>query len=89
MIGLPGIMLALAGVAMGDAGDAGESGESGDVRILVLTAWRDWDALLEATGGRLSRPILGTELSGPQPHSLADHYERVDMQADGDLDLSL
>lgn len=70
-----GNLVALAGVAVGD------ETASSDASILVLTAWRDWDALLDATGGRLNRPILGTETAGPQPHSLADHYEFVHTEA--------
>lgn len=78
IVGKLGIMAALAGVAIGNE-DA-----STDVPILVLTTWSDWDSLLGATGGRLSRPILGTELAGPQPPSLADHYELIDMEANGE-----
>jgi len=58
--GKPGISVVLAGVAIPAERVAA------DVPILVLTAWRDWDSLLDATGGRLNRAILGTELVGPQ-----------------------
>jgi hypothetical protein len=76
--GKSGNLVAFAGVAVGD-----ETAGS-DAQILVLTAWRDWDALLDATGGRLNRPILGTETAGPQPHSLADHYEPIHAEANDD-----
>ena len=79
--GKPGNLVALAGVAVGD-----ETGGS-DAQVLVLTAWLDWDALLDATGGRLNRPILGTETAGPQPHSLADHYELIHAEANGEAEL--
>jgi hypothetical protein len=77
--GKPGNLVALAGVAIGD--DPGAS----DVGIVVLTAWRDWDSLVSATGGRLNRPIQGTELAGPQPHSLADHYELIQADVGGEM----
>jgi len=79
IVAKPGITAAVAGVAIRD----GEA--TSDIPILVLTAWRDWDSLLGATGGRLNRPILGTELAGPQPLSLADHYELIDMEAYGEV----
>ena len=76
----PGNLVALAGVAIRDE----ETGT--EVPILVLTAWRDWDSLLEATGGRLNRQIQGTELAGPMPHPLADHYELIHADTDGESD---
>jgi hypothetical protein len=76
--GKPGISVVLAGVAIHAERVAA------DVPILVLTAWRDWDSLLGATGGRLNRAILGTELVGPQPLSLADHYELIGAEAEGE-----
>lgn len=75
IIGKPGSVAALAGVAILDEEDPS------DVQIMVLSAWRDWDSLLGATGGRLNRPILGTENAGPQPPSLADHYELIDIES--------
>jgi hypothetical protein len=78
IVGKPGITSALAGVAIRNEDPAS------DVPILVLTAWSDWDALLGATGGRLNRPILGTELAGPQPPSLANHYELIGPEALGE-----
>jgi hypothetical protein len=75
-----GNLVAVAGVAIRE----GETGT--EVPILVLTAWRDWDSLLEATGGRLNRQILGTELAGPMPHPLADHYELIQADTDDESD---
>jgi hypothetical protein len=77
----PGNLVALAGVVITDE----ETGP--EVPILVLTAWRDWDSLLEATGGRLNRQIQGTELAGPMPHPLADHYELIQADTSGWSDL--
>lgn len=78
IVGKPGITAALAGVAILDEEDPSHA------QIIVLTAWRDWDSLLGATGGRLNRPILGTEDAGPQSPSLADHYELIDAEANGE-----
>ena len=70
-----GLTAALVGVAMGDP-DAADG-----TPILVLTAWSDWDSLLEATGGRLHRPLTDTELVDFEQHSIADHYDLVDTDA--------
>ncbi len=76
----PGNLVATAGVGIEDEENRPE------VPILVLTAWSEWDSLLEATGGRLNQPIQGTERSGPMPHHLADHYELIRAElGDGDL----
>jgi len=47
----------------------------GDARIAVLTAWAEWDLLLAATGGRLDRPLLDTELADLEQPARADHFE--------------
>lgn len=67
-----GASAAVAGVALDDK-DAADG-----IPILVLTAWRDWDALLKATGGRLNWPLLNTELADFEEHSVADHYELME-----------
>ena len=70
-----GSSAAMAGCAL-----AGKDPVDG-IPILVLTAWRDWDALLQATGGRLNWPLLNSELADFEEHALADHYELMDMGA--------
>lgn len=49
----------------------------GNVRVVVLTAWTEWTLLLGATGGRLNRPLVGTELEDLEEPATADHFELV------------
>ena len=47
----------------------------GDVRIAVLTAWAEWDLLLAATGGRLERALLDTEITDLEQPATIDHFQ--------------
>jgi hypothetical protein len=50
----------------------------GDARIAVFTAWEEWDLLLAATGGRLEKPLLDTELTDLEQPARADHFQLLD-----------
>ena len=67
-----GLLAAEAGVET-DGED--EVMRDGDVRIAVLTAWAEWDLLLAATGGRLDKALLDTELTDLERPASADHFE--------------
>jgi heme-degrading monooxygenase HmoA len=69
---IEGLLTGVAGV------EAGRGDETGEARVVVITTWTEWNALLSATGGRLSRPLLGTELPGLERAAVADHFELVD-----------
>jgi hypothetical protein len=66
-----GLLCVRAGVGRG-AADA-----RGEVLVLALSAWRDWDAVLAATGGHIDRLLKSTELIGLERPMGVDHYELV------------
>jgi hypothetical protein len=72
LVSRPGLTAAVAGVW---AGGREATLTPGDAGIVVLTAWTEWDALLAATGGRLERTIIDTELSDLERPARADHFE--------------
>lgn len=49
--------------------------------VVVLTAWTNWDLLLAATGGRLNRPIIDTELADLERPAIADHFELFEAES--------
>ena len=72
LIGRPGMWAAVAGVWAGGREVTLTPGEAG---IVVLTAWTEWDGLLGATGGRLERTLIDTEMSDLERPARADHFE--------------
>ena len=48
---------------------------SDEVPVVALSAWRDWDAVLEATGGHIDRLVEDTELIDLERPIAVDHYE--------------
>jgi hypothetical protein len=67
-----GLLVALAGV---ETDEADAVPVEGNARIAVLTAWAEWDLLLAATGGRLDKALLDTELTDLEQPASADHFE--------------
>lgn len=53
-------------------------GRAGGAAIVALTAWRDWDSVIAATGGHLDRLLLDTELADLERPAGADHYELLE-----------
>jgi hypothetical protein len=49
----------------------------------VLTAWTEWDLLLAATGGRLERTLIDTEISDLERPARADHFELLELMPAG------
>jgi hypothetical protein len=47
----------------------------GEVRVVVMTAWTEWNLLLAATGGRLKAALQDTELAELERPAVADHFE--------------
>jgi hypothetical protein len=72
LVGRPGMWAAVAGVWAGGREVTLTPGEAG---IVVLTAWTEWDGLLAATGGRLERTLIDTEMSDLERAARADHFE--------------
>ena len=54
--------------------------QAGEVSVVVLTAWTKWDLLLAATGGRLNRAIIDTELADLERPASADHFELLEAE---------
>jgi hypothetical protein len=72
-----GLLTVIAGVEM-DTGAA--LSDPGEVCVAVLTAWNEWDLLLRATGGRLNRGLIDTELVDIERPATADHYEILEAE---------
>ncbi len=51
---------------------------SGEAPILILSAWRDWDAMLAATGGHIDRPAQESDLDDLEGPSDVGHYELLE-----------
>jgi hypothetical protein len=51
---------------------------SGEVPILILCGWRDWDAMLAATGGHIERPAQESNLDDLEGPGEIDHYELLE-----------
>ena len=78
LVATPGLLAAQAGVETdGEVPVA----RDGHVWIAVLTAWAEWDLLLAATGGRLDKPLLDTELRDLEQPAKADHFELLQGEA--------
>lgn len=69
LVGTEGLVYVREGVGM-----AGANPE-GDVPVLALSCWRDWDAVLAATGGHIDRLVQSTELVDLERFIGVDHYE--------------
>ena len=72
LVATPGLLAAQAGVEIDGEDPVVRDGQ---VRIAVLTAWAEWDLLLTATGGRLDKALLDTEITDLEQPASADHFE--------------
>jgi hypothetical protein len=63
-----GLVLFQAGVSLAAPTD-------GQVSVATLSAWRDWDAVLVATGGRLGNLIRNTRFDEVERLDRLAHYE--------------
>ena len=72
-----GLIAVVAGV---EAAGAAAAPQAGEVSVVVLTAWTKWDLLLAATGGRLNRAIIDTELADLERPASADHFEILEAE---------
>lgn len=72
-----GLTTIVAGVQV-DSEDA--VGQGAETCVVVITTWTEWDLLLAATGGRLNRALLDTELGDLEAPANADHYEIVEAE---------
>ncbi len=71
LVGTEGLVYLREGV-----GTAGANQE-GNVPIVALSCWRNWDAVLAATGGHIDRLVQATELIDLERTTSVDHFELV------------
>ncbi len=55
--------------------DIAGADSGGEVSIVALSAWRDWDAVLTATGGHIDRLVQSTDLTDLERPIGVNHYE--------------
>ena len=73
-----GLLTIVAGVQI-DSEDAVRQVD--ETCVVVMTTWTEWDLLLAATGGRLNRALLDTELGNLETPAKADHYELIEAES--------
>ena len=57
----------------------GRRTEGHDELAIVVTVWRDWEALTEALGPDPSKPYLLTPESGLAQTATVEHFEAIDL----------
>jgi hypothetical protein len=68
-----------AGLRVVLAGTPIPSGErTGNLPVVAVSAWRDWNAVLSATGGHIDQPVLETALGEFEKPGGVDHYQLLD-----------
>ena len=67
--------------ARAGASRAGASGED-EVPVFAISAWRDWDAVLAATGGHIDRLVEDTDLGDLERAAALDHYQLLEPDAE-------
>jgi hypothetical protein len=67
----PGFRQAFAGVGVLDVDPPGETS------IIAITAWLDWESVIEATGGHIDRLLLETEMADLERPSDVEHYQLI------------
>ena len=76
---MDGLVFVRAGIVPAGAALAGSSladGQPGDeASVIALSAWRDWDAVLAATGGHIDRLLETNALADLERPIGVDHYE--------------
>ena len=60
--------------------NVGRRNEGPDEYAIVVTIWRDWDALSEALGPDPSQPYLPTPESGLVESATVEHFEGVELR---------
>jgi len=54
---------------------------TGEVPVMAISAWRDWNAVLTATGGHIDRLVQETELGDLEKPSGVVHYQLLDRES--------
>jgi heme-degrading monooxygenase HmoA len=53
---------------------------TGDVPVMAISAWRDWNSVLTATGGHLDQLVGETGLVDTEKPAGLDHYQLLDRE---------
>ncbi len=69
--GKPGLVSLAVGPSMDESG-------ADEREVMAVSSWRDWDAVLEATGGHLDRLLEATEMSELEHPVDVEHYQLID-----------
>jgi hypothetical protein len=69
----------LLGIQAGQSLEA--SGRADSVSVVAITAWRDWESVILATGGHLDRLLLDSALIDLENEVGVEHYQML--EADG------
>ena len=72
-----GVLTVAAGVEVEAGGTVSRAGRT---HVVVLTVWTEWDLLLAATGGHLTRSLMGTDLADLERPATADHFELLEVE---------
>ena len=67
--------------ARAGASRAGASAD-GEVPVFAISAWRDWEAVLAATGGHIDRLVEDTDLGELERAVALDHYQLLEAEAE-------
>jgi Antibiotic biosynthesis monooxygenase len=59
--------------------NVGRRSEGPDEYAIVVTVWRDWEALSEALGPDTSKPYLPTPESGLVESATVEHFEGIEI----------
>ena len=59
----------------------GRRTEGPDELAIVVTVWRDWQALTEALGPDTSEPYMLTPATGLVTRATVEHFEAIDLPA--------
>ena len=59
--------------------DIGRRNEGADEHAIVVTVWRDWDALQDAMGPDTSQPYLPTPEKGLVLSASVEHFEGIEI----------
>src|SRR4029453_13448371 len=59
--------------------NVGRRSDGADEYAIVVTVWRDWDALQDALGPDTSKPYLPTPEKGLVLSATVEHYEAIEL----------
>jgi len=61
--------------------NVGRRTDGPDEFAIIVTVWRDWEALTDALGPDPSRPYMGTQESSLAETARVEHFEAIELPA--------